>query len=217
VRSSRHIRRLSVWGALTLVTVVLAVGCSTPPPDETNYIQQIEAERAHKNLTFSDPEAEPKIPKDQQKDYLPLAYYPIDPLYHVAAALQPAESRITVEIPTSTGPKRTMERLGILQFTLNGQQLSLAALAEPGSKRLFVPFRDETSKSETYPAGRYLDLEPTPTGLYEIDFNRAYHPYCYFNATYECPFPPPENHLPIAIRAGEKLSEPKRAELNPAS
>jgi uncharacterized protein (DUF1684 family) len=53
--------------------------------------------------------------------------------------------------------------------------------------------------------------------IYEIAFKRAYHPYCYFNATYECPFPPPENRLPIAIRAGEKLSEKMRAELNPAS
>jgi uncharacterized protein (DUF1684 family) len=78
-----------------------------------------------------------------------------------------------------------------------------------------VPFRDETSRSETYPGGRYLDLDPTPTGLYEVDFNLAYHPYCYFNSGFECPFPPPENRLPIAVEAGEKLSDKKRAELNP--
>jgi uncharacterized protein (DUF1684 family) len=48
-----------------------------------------------------------------------------------------------------------------------------------------------------------------------VDFNLAYHPYCYFNSSFECPYPPPENRLPIAIRAGEKLSEKKRAELNP--
>lgn len=215
MRSWRHLD--DVWLAISVAIGLFTAGCSSPAPDEERYVQQIEAERRDKDVVFSNPESEPKIPKDRQKDYLPLAYYPIDPAYHVAAALKPAATRETVQIPTSTGPTRTMERLGVLEFTFNGQQLSLAALAEPGSKRLFIPFKDESSKSETYPAGRYLDLNPTPTGLYEIDFNRAYHPYCYFNSTYECPFPPPENRLPFAVRAGEKLSEKKRAELNPSS
>jgi len=179
-------------------------------------VTRIEAERTARDLHYSDPANDPEIPKDRQQDYLPLAYYPVDLAYHLPAALKLAEPRETVEIPTSTGPIRTMERLGVLEFTVGGQQLSLAAFAERGSRRLFVPFRDETSKSETYPGGRYLDLDPTPTGLYEVDFNRAYQPYCYFNTTYECPIPPPENRLPIAIRAGEKLSEKKRSELNPA-
>ena len=52
-----------------------------------------------------------------------------------------------------------------------------------------MPFNDLTSGTETYPAGRYLDLDRTPTGLYVIDFNRAYHPYCYYNPTYDCPVP----------------------------
>ena len=212
MRSARHV--YDVWLAISVASGLFTAGCSSPAPDEQGYVQQIEAERHNKDVVFSNPEAEPKIPKNQQKDYLPLAYYPIDPAYHVAAALKPAATRETVQIPTSTGPTRAMERLGVLEFTFNGQPLALAAFAEPGSKRLFVPFKDETSKSETYPAGRYLDLNPTPTGLYEIDFNRAYHPYCYFNFTYECPFPPAENRLSIAIRAGEKLSETKRAALN---
>lgn len=203
--------------ALMVFIVAVVSGCSSPAPDEQGYVTQIEAERAAKDVAFADPNRDPKIPRDRQRDYLPLAYYPVDPAYHVPAALKPAVSRVTVQIPTSTGPTRTMERLGVLEFMLNGHQLSLAAFAEPGSTRLFVPFKDETSKSETYPAGRYLDLEPTPTDLYEVDFNRAYHPYCYFNFTYECPFPPPENRLPIAIHAGERLSDKKRAELNPAS
>jgi uncharacterized protein (DUF1684 family) len=73
--------------------------------------------------------------------------------------------------------------------------------------RLFVPFSDLTSGTETYPAGRYLDLERTATGLYLVDFNRAYHPYCYYDPSYDCPFPPPENRLAVPIRAGERLKE----------
>ena len=64
---------------------------------------------------------------------------------------------------------------------------------------------DLTTGNETYPAGRFLEIEPNATSIYEIDFNRAFFPYCYYNPTYECPISPPENHLQIPIRAGERL------------
>ena len=69
---------------------------------------------------------------------------------------------------------------------------------------LFVPFADLTTGTETYQAGRYLDLQPTATGIYTIDFNRAYHPYCFYNAQYDCPYPPRENRLAVPIRSGER-------------
>ena len=69
---------------------------------------------------------------------------------------------------------------------------------------LFVPFADLTTGTETYGAGRYLDLKPTATGFYVIDFNRAYNPTCAYNPTWECPYPPASNRLKVAIRAGEK-------------
>ena len=67
--------------------------------------------------------------------------------------------------------------------------------------RIFV-FSDLTSGIETYSAGRYLDLSRNPTGIYDLDFNLAYHPYCYYNVSYECPYPPPENRLKVPIHAG---------------
>ena len=100
-----------------------------------------------------------------------------------------------------------MQLVGSLHFALQGQALSLGAFVEEGSTQitsLFVPFADLTTETETYAAGRYLDLDPTASGYYTIDFNRAYNPYCAYNKTYECPYPPPSNRLKIAIRAGEK-------------
>ena len=70
-----------------------------------------------------------------------------------------------------------------------------------------MPFTDLTSGAETYAAGRYLELDRTATGIYTIDFNRAFHPYCYYNDTYDCPYPPPSNRLPTPVRAGEKLAQ----------
>jgi len=91
---------------------------------------------------------------------------------------------------------------------LKGRPLTLAAFIEAGSddvSRLFVPFSDLTSGTESYAAGRYMDLERTPTGLYNVDFNKAYNPYCYYNPKFDCPYPPKENRLPLPVRAGERL------------
>jgi uncharacterized protein (DUF1684 family) len=70
-------------------------------------------------------------------------------------------------------------------------------------------FSDLTSGIETYSAGRYLDLSRNPTGIYDLDFNLAYHPYCYYNVSYECPYPPPENRLKVPIHAGERMKNEK--------
>ena len=113
-------------------------------------------------------------------------------------------------MPTSSGQPRQERRAGTLEFTLRGQPVTLTAFVEadaPNMNRLFVPFSDLTSGTETYAGGRFLDLDRTPTGIYELDFNRAYTPYCYYNPSYECPYPPTENHLKVRIEAGERLKK----------
>jgi uncharacterized protein (DUF1684 family) len=71
--------------------------------------------------------------------------------------------------------------------------------------QLFVPFADQTNGTETYAAGRYLDLDRQSSTLYDLDFNRAYHPYCFYNPQYDCPYPPRENRLAVPIRSGERI------------
>src|SRR5439155_22702163 len=106
----------------------------------------------------------------------------------------------------STGTPRKMRRVGTLDFTMHGQPLKLLAYLEVGERtRLFVAFNDRTSGTETYAGGRFMDLDRNATGIYEVDFNRAYFPYCYYNPTFECPLPPKENRLTIPVRAGERL------------
>ena len=138
---------------------------------------------------------------------LPLAYYAIDEAFAVPAELEMSPDRSRLKIPTSTGKLRDYERIGTLRFSLQGQPMRLTAFSELGQpvSRLFVPFADITSGTETYAAGRYMELDPTATGIYVIDFNGAYHPFCYYNAEYDCPFPPSENRLKTPVRAGERL------------
>ena len=91
---------------------------------------------------------------------------------------------------------------------LKGQTMALGAFVDANQsalESLFVPFSDLTTGMETYEAGRYLDIERTATGIYVIDFNEAYSPYCAYNATYECPYPPASNRLKVRIEAGERL------------
>jgi uncharacterized protein (DUF1684 family) len=192
--------------AVALAAVVAASCSSGPsaPVDEQAYVKTIVDARAVKDRAFrKDPEP---IPASKRDALLPLRYYPPDASYNVPAELKLANERPVFEMPTSTGKLRRMERVGVLEFSLQGQPMSLAAFVEEGQKleSLFVPFADLTTGKETYPAGRYLDLHPTATGYYAVDFNLAYNPSCAYNAEYDCPYPPPSNRLKVEIKAGEK-------------
>jgi uncharacterized protein (DUF1684 family) len=195
---------------LALVAGLVLAGCSKPP---VPYPEQIAAWHAEKDR-FMRESSESPVPADKRATFPPLPYFPIDPDYRVPASLQLAPAGAAVEMPTSTGQRRQMRHLGTLSFTLKGQPLSLGAFAEADDRtgrRLFVPFGDLTNGVETYPGGRYLDLERTASGVYELDFNRAYHPFCLFNPAYDCPYPPPQSRLKVPIRAGERLAPQKRS------
>jgi hypothetical protein len=200
---------------LRTIAIVLAVaaalgGCNAgnPPPEESegDYVSQIQVARAAKDEAFLEQPNEP-VPPAKVSDFLPLKYFPPDPEYVVPASLNPSRERIVVEMPTSQGKIRKHQRVGVLEFMLKGQPLTLGAFVEAGAglDRLFVPFSDMTSGTETYAAGRYLELDRTASGVYTIDFNRAYNPYCYYNPDFDCPYPPRESRLPLPIRAGERL------------
>jgi uncharacterized protein len=192
--------------AAGLTLALLASACSSKPPDEPkDYVGKIAAERAAKDAAFA--AGDDPIPKVKHAEFLPLAYFPIEPDYNTPGVLKPIDDKTIVEMPTSTGANRKMRRVGSLEFTVKGQPMKLLAFNEVGTDpgSLFVAFSDLTSGTETYAAGRFMDLARNATGIYEVDFNRAYIPYCYYNPTYECPYPPAENRLKIPIRAGEKM------------
>jgi uncharacterized protein (DUF1684 family) len=203
-----NLRHARVLSALLAAVIVSAAACSPAPPDERDYATKIAAARAAKDIEFAG--GDDPIPRTRHAQFLPLAYFPIEPDYNVPGTLKPIDDKTIYEMPTSTGAQRKMRRVGTLEFTLKEQPLKLLAFNEVGTDpgSLFVAFSDLTSGTETYPAGRFMDLIRNTTGIYEVDFNRAYIPYCYYNPTYECPLPPPENRLKIPIRAGERMKKP---------
>src|SRR4029453_3315277 len=113
---------------------------------------------------------------------------------------------------TSTGKIRDLESVGTLKFSWKGQPLRLPGFLEEGERGLFVSIPHLTTGPQPSAAGRYFNLDPTATGIYVVDFNASYPPYCYYSDEFDCPFPPPENRLAIAVRAGERLAKPVRSE-----
>jgi uncharacterized protein len=113
------------------------------------------------------------------------------------------------EVATSTGLVRHMHVAGDVVFDADGAEHRLRAFISDrdGYEVLFIPFRDATSGSETYGAGRYLEApydSESPNDPVELDFNYAYNPSCVFSPAYDCPFPPAQNRLSIPVRAGER-------------
>jgi len=175
-----------------------------------DYASAIAGYRAEKDQFFKSAPGSP-IPFAERDDFTGLPYYPVD-VDLVFEGLTPApyagNEPSTFQIPTSDGKLRPARRAGTFSFDLGGEARQLTAYELEGAHsdgRLFLPFLDATSGTETYGAGRYLDLEPEEDGSYTLDFNLAYHPSCVYDARYSCPLTPAENRLAVRIEAGERL------------
>jgi uncharacterized protein len=173
------------------------------------YKDAVEGFRLDKDEFFKTMPGSP-IPEAERPAFDGLPYYPVDEaLVFDDRVLEPytGDEPSNFQIPTSDGKLRPAHRAGVLRFELGGAPRQLTAYTFDGGdgESLFVPFLDGTSGTETYGAGRYLDLEPEPHGTYSLDFNLAYHPSCVYDAKFSCPLTPAENRLPIRIEAGERL------------
>jgi uncharacterized protein (DUF1684 family) len=133
----------------------------------------------------------------------------------VEPAPPPAPDALPIELPNSGSDTLAFRRLGTVRLPFEDGERSLTVFWMVGyAGGLFIPFRDATSGSETYGAGRYLvdaaksaDLGADPhTGALVLDFNFAYQPSCAFDPRWACPLAPPENRLDRPIRAGERLT-----------
>lgn len=157
------------------------------------------------------------IEAGERDGFAGLHYFEPDPAYRVHAMLERGDgSELIIDTGGEDGAVR-YRRIGTLVFEIEGQgcHLTVLSLVQYGGG-LFVPFRDTTSGHETYGGGRYLfDTAKDTDGLvFEItpgssdvvvDFNFAYNASCAYSPRWACPLAPPENHLPVAVRAGEKI------------
>jgi uncharacterized protein len=143
-----------------------------------------------------------------------LSFFDVDESYRVVARFERTQNNQWFQMPTSGKMKQVYRVYGILSFTITNTLVKMKLYQSQGlmgseayKNYLFLPFTDATTGVETYESGRYIDLQTTDIKNNEvvIDFNKSYNPYCaYVSGVYNCPIPPRENHLVVAIKAGEK-------------
>ncbi len=172
--------------------------------------QAILAQRQMKDRAFKQADDSP-LPPDRRATFTGLNYFPFDARYRFVVKLEPCPQESRIETATTQSDDvRRYRCAGVFRFKVDNVPCTLLALTPDlgvpdAAPDLFIPFRDATSGQETYAAGRYLQLKRrSPEAAYVLDFNQAFNPYCAYGGNYSCPLPPPENHLPVAIRAGEK-------------
>ena len=144
-----------------------------------------------------------------------LKFFSPDENYRVVAQFQKSPNPKWLQVETSSNQKKTLRVYGTVTFKLQDTTVKLNVyqsqdlMQDPNYKDyLLLMFTDATTSKESYEGGRYLDFTTTDiqNNSLMIDFNKAYNPYCaYETGKYNCPIPPIENRLPVAIRAGEKI------------
>ncbi len=144
-------------------------------------------------------------------------FFPVDEKYRVMARFKKTTNNKWFSMETSGAVRKTFRIYGSLHFSINDTSVALNIYQSQNlmnmdeyKEHLFLPFSDLTSGEETYVSGRYIDLVISDIigDKVLVDFNKAYNPYCaYISGKYNCPIPPFENQLNVAIQAGEKNFE----------
>jgi uncharacterized protein len=151
-----------------------------------------------------------EIVKGKDKRYF--RFFPINKTYHVTGYFEKIFDTVGFTMPTSAGTVKYFYKFGRLNFTINKKEYFLYVYqgkelmaTELYKNYLFVPFTDATTGNQSYGSGRYLEFykKDIENNTLQIDFNKAYNPYCAYATGFKCPIPPRENRLPVAIKAGE--------------
>lgn len=149
------------------------------------------------------------VPKKDKKYF---HFFPISKAYDVTCSFEKITDTVGFTMKTSANTLKHYYKYGRLDFIIGGKECLLYVYqskdlmqVEKYKDYLFVPFTDATTGDESYGSGRYLEFfkNDIQNNLLELDFNKAYNPYCAYSPNYKCPIPPKENSLTVAIKAGE--------------
>ncbi len=140
--------------------------------------------------------------REERRLFPPRNWYPINEALRLPATYTRYSTPRIVKMPDILGAIVDQRMEGFVAFELNGVKYELVVEELP-DKRLFVQFMDSTNGNPTYPSGRYHYTDAHENGHVFVDFNKAYSPPCAFTDYATCTFPSQENHLKVAVEAGE--------------
>jgi uncharacterized protein (DUF1684 family) len=189
--------------SIPLLLLLPLIVRAQPADEALAHIELIRETRAFKDSLLRHGDDSPLLP-DDRPGFAGLSYYPIDLQYRLVGQMHRYGRLRQIEVPDTGGTTLTMERFGRLYFSWREKEYWLEVYRSLENGQLEAFFRDESSGSTTYSGGRYVGIGPLQDGLYLIDFNMAYNPYCDYNPAYICPVPPPHNALPFSVEAGER-------------
>ncbi|MGH2561371.1 MAG: DUF1684 domain-containing protein, partial [Thermomicrobiales bacterium] len=161
--------------------------------------------RHRKDEYFAQDEHSPLTP-EQREQFAGLVYFDERPALALTLELDASgeDAGEAISLGTTDGTVKPFVRAGTVRFDVDGSEVAFTVYKEPDRGRFYLPFRDGTAGTETYPVGRYLDPQIRPDGRLVVDFNYAYNPYCAYGDGWSCPIPPRENITSVRIEAGEK-------------
>lgn len=135
-------------------------------------------------------------------------YYPWSSNLIYTGPLVPASEPVRHRILTLDGLEVEATEAGEVRIPVGDSVHVLKVYRVPvpgtGERELTIYFRDATNGAGTYPAGRFVILDPAGGGRFRLDFNRARNPFCAYSSVYACPAPWPGNTLPYPVEAGER-------------
>jgi uncharacterized protein (DUF1684 family) len=170
--------------------------------DKESTMMNLNAFRTEKDSFFAR-HAQSPLTHAQRRSFHGLKYFPENKRLRLEVQVERFADQSEIQIPTSTGDIQRYRRYGKFRFQVEGQEAELTIYKAPNG--FFLPFVDSLAGKETYPAGRYLEIEAFGKDRFRVDFNLAYNPYCAYNEQWSCPLTPHENRLHVPIRAGEKI------------
>ena len=152
------------------------------------------------------------IPPERRATWGGLHWYPYNPAFRTRGVIDATSPRQSFEISLAADGVLRCTRVGHARFSLAGRPSTLAMYWLEGyGGGLWLPFSDASSGVDTYSGGRYLydTIKGADLGIagaeIVLDFNYAYNPSCAYDDRWSCPLSPPENRLPFAVTAGERM------------
>ncbi len=191
-----------------LLLFALFIACKSQVPVNESFISEVQEYRDTqiKNLTANDSPLTAEAAKG-------LVFFRPNEQFKLLAKIDILQPDETIQISTYSGKQQEFIEYATLTFDVDGKPYTLTAHKNVKSMRLpmyrnklFLMFMDLTTGESTYGGGRYIYIDESEIadGHITLDFNKAFNPYCAYSDGFNCPIPPPENNLNLAILAGEK-------------
>ena len=167
----------------TFLGLFILLGCAEKKPSvkvETEFQREMNSE-------YKDASKSP-LKETDLMTFNGLDFFEFDPEYIIQAKFTRTLDEKPFKMKTTTDRLPEYIKYGELLFVLKGATFKLNVYQnqdlikkEGYEDYLFLPFLDNTNGEESYGGGRYIDMRLPEGDTMEIDFNKAYNPYCAYN------------------------------------